>query len=373
MVTMVPVVPVGENHTRFWGMSASERTRRIATMHGLPFAAEAPADGPALLVNCGFVFDPAWLRHYAKRPAEALTLQGQPVIAHCRDAAERAAAEAAMLAGAPLPPQSGLVAAAHEEGAAMVNEQLRKREQPFALPLAPATLRQAERASYFGAYKGVTDLLTKYLWPEWALVLTRVSARLGVSPNMVTSLGAVLCVVATLFFWYGHYWAGMAAGLIFMVLDTVDGKLARCTITSSKWGNIFDHGIDLVHPPFWWWAWGVGLTAYGRPLAPGMFEMLMVAIIGGYVVQRVIEGAFMRLYGMHIHVWRKVDSDFRLITARRNPNMVILFVSVVFGRPDLGLILVAWWTILSCVFHLVRLVQAMIARGGGAQIRSWLG
>ena len=47
----------------------------------------------------------------------------------------------------------------------------------------------------------------------------------------------------------------MAAGLVFMVLDTVDGKLARCTITSSGWGNVFDHGVDLIHPPFWWWAW----------------------------------------------------------------------------------------------------------------------
>ena len=46
-----------------------------------------------------------------------------------------------------------------------------------------------------------------------------------------------------------------------MVLDTVDGKLARCTITSSKIGEAIDHGIDLVHPPFWWWAWGVGLHA----------------------------------------------------------------------------------------------------------------
>src|SRR3546814_15546925 len=82
------------------------------------------------------------------------------------------------------------------------------------------------------------------------------------SPNMVTAIGALLCVVATVAFWYGHYWWGMAAGLVFMVLDTVDGKLARCTITSSKWGDVFDHGIDLVHPPFWWYAWGVGLGAY---------------------------------------------------------------------------------------------------------------
>ena len=36
------------------------------------------------------------------------------------------------------------------------------------------------------------------------------------------------------------------------LLDTVDGKLARVTLTSSKWGNVFDHGIDLVAPPVWW-------------------------------------------------------------------------------------------------------------------------
>ena len=92
----------------------------------------------------------------------------------------------------------------------------------------------------------------------------------------------------------------------------------------------------------------------------------MLAIVGGYVVQRVIEGAFMRLYGMHIHVWEKVDSDFRLITARRNPNMVILLASVIAGRPDLGLIAVAVWTILSLLFHGVRLAQAVARKAAGA-------
>ena len=151
-----------------------------------------------------------------------------------------------------------------------------------------------------------------------------------------------------------------------MVLDTVDGKLARCTGASSKWGNVFDHGIDLVHPPFWWWAWAHGLAAYGRPLEPVYATMVLWAIIGGYVAQRLIEGMFMRRFGgMHIHVWRPIDSQFRLITARRNPNMVILVAALLFGRPDIGLVLVAWWTIVSLIFHAVRLAQAseQAARG----------
>ena len=50
-------------------------------------------------------------------------------------------------------------------------------------------------------------------------------------------------------------------------------------------------------------------------------------------LQRLIEGLFMRRFGgMHIHVWRPIDSQFRLITARRNPNMVIL-VAALLVRP----------------------------------------
>jgi len=365
------VVLAGANPTYLWGMSVDERVRRIAAAQ--KFTIGGIGDAPTLLVNRAFAFDPAWLRAMATRPGEALTLGGKVAIANCRNDDERREALAAIEGDARLPEGASLVALAHEDGNVQVNAELRKREQPFLLRLDPSTVRGVERASYFGAYKGVTDLLTKYLWPEWALVLTRMAARLGISPNAVTAVGAILCVVATICFGYGFYWTGMLTGLGFMVLDTVDGKLARCTITSSFWGNIFDHGIDLIHPPFWWYAWGVGLAAYGRPLDPDTFLWVMVAIIGGYVVQRVIEGIFMRRFGMHIHVWERADSRFRLITARRNPNMVILFVALLFMRPDLGLIGIAVWTLLSCLFHLVRLVQAYLVSARGGAIRSWLG
>ncbi len=42
-------------------------------------------------------------------------------------------------------------------------------------------------------------------------------------------------------------------------LDTVDGKLAHVTLTSSRFGHIFDHSLDLLHPPFCYLAWGLGL------------------------------------------------------------------------------------------------------------------
>ncbi len=75
---------------------------------------------------------------------------------------------------------------------------------------------------------------------------------------------------------------------------------------------------------------------------------------------------------MHIHVWRRFDSRFRLVTARRNPNMVILLAFLIAGRPDWGLVAVAVWTLASLAVHIVQLVQALAARAMGRPVVSWL-
>jgi phosphatidylglycerophosphate synthase len=358
------VAPIGSNPTRLWGLTADERLRRIARAQKL----DVRPDGE-ILVNLGFAFDPSWLKLAKARRGLVVTRGGIPVLAHApRDG------EAVALAMEAQTPFTGGIGEtlAWEDSGDLENEELRKKERPFMDRLEPDTVRSLERSSYFGAYKGVTDLLTKYLWPEWALVLTRWAARIGMSPNQVSLIGALLCLLATWLFHEGRYWPGLAAALVFMVLDTVDGKLARCTITSSRVGEAIDHGIDLVHPPFWWWAWGVGLHAYGRPLAEDAFWWTLAVIVGGYVVQRLIEGAFILRFNMHIHVWRRFDSRFRLVTARRNPNMVILLASLIIGRPDWGLVAVAGWTVASLAVHLVQLLQAMAARAAGRPVVSWL-
>lgn len=368
----LPASGLGENPARLWGLSNHERTRRIAREAKHDWREDLTGANGGMIVNEAFAFDPLWYRHIASQPGMVLTMNGAPVIAHCRDAAELEGVASA-IRGANVAPPSTMQLVRIEDNPTVENKQLRKRVTPFVAPLTAASASSIERETYYAAYKGVTDVLTKYLWPELALWGTRLAARIGMTPNQVTSIGFLLCILAGVLFWHGHFWWGMLSGFIFMVLDTVDGKLARCTITSSKWGNVFDHGIDIVHPPFWWWAWGVGLSAWGLALPDAIFIAVMAVIVLGYVVQRVIEGVFMRRNGMmHIHVWEPVDSQFRLITARRNPNMVILFVATLLGRPDIGLIAVAAWTAISCLFHAVRLAQAELRRARGSTIRSWM-
>jgi len=359
---------VGGNPARLWGMTAEQRLVRLAAAEKV---GEVGAGG-RILANLDYVFAPAWLRWIAERPGHGVTRDGVLVLAHGDTEAASAAARESMLASTPLPADAGLVLVDQEAFGEIHDVALRKREQPFIERLTDASAPRIERISYAASYKGVTDLLTKYLWPEWALFLTRMAARYGIRPNSVTVVGILLCVAAGVLFYRGWYWSGIASGLAFMVLDTVDGKLARCTITSSRIGNILDHGADLIHPPFWWWAWGEGLKFWGRPLDPDLFLAAMVAIVVGYIVQRAIEGLFIGRFGLEIHVWERVDSRFRLITARRNPNMVILFVGLLLGFPDLALLAVAAWTLISCLFHAVRVVQAWIRHQRIGRLESWL-
>ena len=352
---------LGTNDTSVWGMTNAERAERMvreAARKGLHIS-----PGNSLAINLQFVFDPILLREVLRTPNRVFVQNGELLIGHMPSDAVDLHPR----------PHEGYQVTEVGNGYRIYNEQLRKLETPYAERLTPHTRRSIERRSYYGAYKGVTDLLTKYLWPELALWLTRGAAQIGMTPNMITAIGAILCIAATLLFSQGFYWIGMLAGFGFMVLDTVDGKLARCTITSSKWGNIFDHGIDLIHPPFWWYAWGLGLGAWGQELSDTVFWTVMGVIMVGYVLQRLIEGAFMRSFnGMHLHVWRRFDTWFRLITARRNPNMVILFVALLAGRPDLGLIALAWWTGISLIVHAVRLLQAYAEKRAGRPIVSWM-
>jgi hypothetical protein len=285
-------VPVGDNPARVFGLDAETRARRLGAKAKLDCASGARPGQAVLLSDLDFAWDPAWLAAIAKRPGSVLMLGDRAVLAHVPAHLDSGPMRAAMeqrqaWTGTELDRLDA-------ETTELNNHELRKRERPFVLRLDAADPEPVERAAYDASYKGVTDFLTLYLWRRLAFHLTRWAAKAGMTPNQITLVGAILCVVTIWFFARGDYWIGMATGFGFMVLDTVDGKLARCTGQSSWWGNIFDHGIDLVHPPFWWWAWAEGLNYHGDPFERVYEVLIVLAIVGGYVVQRFVEGIFMR-------------------------------------------------------------------------------
>ena len=362
-------VLVGQSTVSIWGMSSAERLRRQLSRAGITDV-RASAEGlegqaSVVILRLDFAFDQRLIDALATRSGASLVSGG--LAAACSVAGSQAQAGAGALANGEAP--AGTEVLDSEGLAGSYNRKLRKREIAFVIPLTPESVKDVEARSFAGSYKGVTDGITKYVWPVPAKAVTKWCAVRRITPNQVTYLGLLLMFVALGLFWVGWYLLGLIPAWIMTFLDTVDGKLARVTMTSSKFGDILDHGIDLIHPPFWWIAWIIGLPKVGLPVSNP--ELLVWIILGGYVVQRLFEGAFIRLWGFHMHVWRPFDSFFRLITARRNPNLVILTLFTLIGRPDWGMIVVCAWIVLSLVVHLVQLVQgAIVSRS--RTLTSWL-
>ena len=377
--TAPALVIVGESRGRIFGLHAPARTERIFARAGVRRLRREEAGGGAgtlIVVRADAVLDPALVQVVVEAPGLVLldTDGRAPLLAHV-PATDLEAAERILLVGdmAVAEERGWRVSRPAELERAAFQERLRKREAPYALLLDPARRGEIEWRVFRGTYKGATDVVTKRVWPRPAFIVTRwLAEHTRVTPNMVTFLSAVLVVAAFGLFAKGEYGWGLLAAWLMTFLDTVDGKLARTTLTSSRFGDIFDHGIDLVHPPFWYAAWALGLQAAGQPLPPEWWWGALIVIIAGYVIQRLMEGISIALLGMEIHIWRRFDTFFREITARRNPNLVLLTLFWLMGRPDWGLVAVAVWTVVSLLVHAVQLVQAFAEKRQRGKLTSWM-
>lgn len=365
---MGPVKLIGEGAS-IWGMSSAERLRRMfARLDVTDVSAwdgNAPTAEACYVVSADHAFAQVLLADLSKEVGTVLTSEGCPVAAYV--SADRAADIAQDIADGQLSRAADLTSFEPDQLSSAYDERLRKRELPYVMPLTPETVGAVEQRTFNGSYKGVTDFVTLYCWPKPAIAVVRWCAAARITPNMVTSVSLVLVLAAMWLFWNGFFITGIIAAWLMTFLDTVDGKLARVTVTSTKFGNIFDHGIDLVHPPFWYWAWVVGVIAtVDNP--PDLAVAFWVTVVG-YVVQRLQEGIFIKAFNIEMHIWRRFDSLYRLVVARRNPNLALLTVFAILGYPAEGLIAVAIWTAVSLVVHSMQIAQALRAP---RPLQSWL-
>ena len=247
---------------------------------------------------------------------------------------------------------------------------LKKKDAPYVLFINRFNYKILESELFSGSYKGVTDLVTKWVWPAPASWVTHLCVRIGLSPNHVTLMSLVFAVLAGIAFWFGNYGTGLMMGWIMTFLDTVDGKLARVTVTSSRLGDVLDHGLDIIHPPLWYMAWGIGLSTVSIS-APGV-EVLIWLMFIGYIGGRICEGIFQFFVGsFDIFIWRKFDSFSRLITARRNPNLILLTGGWMINQPELGFLSVVVWHLISTAILAIRVVLGWRERQHHGSLKSW--
>ena len=374
----VHVLIFSETPVQLWGLSSRQRLERILKKVNITSWLEHPAEADAgdsiLLLRADYLYDARLLQNLVQKPGTVLQVATQ-------DGNKAVAAHVAVPEALPVldllngkTDDEKFSSLAFETPQTLVSnylEELRKIDPPYLVPITGENKATLEKRLFDGSYKGVTDLVTKWLWPRPAQVATRFCASTGITPNQVTSLSLVLAIVAGLLFLNGFFAPGPLAAWTMTFLDTVDGKLARVTVNSSPFGNIYDHAIDLISPPLWYLAWGLGLKSW-QPGIPLSLEAAFWLIFIGYIAGRLVEGIFKQfLESSGIFCWRPVDSYFRLITGRRNPNLVLLTLGFLVSRPDLGLLAVALWTVASSIFLVIRLLIGFYTRLTSGPLRSW--
>jgi phosphatidylglycerophosphate synthase len=370
---------INDSPVKIWGLSSRRRKLRVLRSVGVTDVVDdltgLPDNSSALILRGDYLFDDRVIHYLVKTPDVLLKISQASidtfVAAHVTTGQAPEAID--IIEGtATVDAMPGVRTETLETLSISFQQRLLKFEPPFVLPVLPETKRFLERRLFDWSYKGVTDLITKWVWPRPAQWVVGQCVRFGLRPNHVTIIGLLLVILAGVLFAYGWYGWGLLAGWLMTFLDTVDGKLARVTVTSSKFGHYFDHLIDLIHPPIWYILWGLGLGVSRFNFIGLSIDAVFWLIVVGYAVGRLVEGAFLAWLGKFgIFCWRPIDSYFRLITARRNPCLILLTAGTLVGQPAVGLLLVAIWTVVTSVFLLCRLLMALMSQQTTGSVRSW--
>jgi CDP-L-myo-inositol myo-inositolphosphotransferase len=163
----------------------------------------------------------------------------------------------------------------------------------------PEMAREAERRLLRSLVKHTDGPVSRHLNRPISLRLTRVLARLDVSPNAVTTFVFLLSVAAALLAARASSYAALAlAGVLFhvaSVVDGCDGELSRYQFKGSRFGAWYDSITDNVRYAAFFAALGVHSYRHtGEPLylwAVGLFVLLAVYLVSMMARRLIAEDA----------------------------------------------------------------------------------
>ncbi|WED42822.1 CDP-alcohol phosphatidyltransferase family protein [Legionella cardiaca] len=350
-------VLIGECSHRVFGLKARERIIKLAAANHLTMVNAATlteTDSPTIILDINAVFDEHFLS-YLRGLTDTQIMDGDVALACITS--DIKIVKASIKKQKITDEDNHLIKIpAHDIPLVFFAKQLKK-GNPLIQKLECENIPIVEKKLYRSTYKGVTDLCTKYFWYHLAFYITRVLAKYRIKPNTVTFFSLIFCTLSPLLIMKNHFVLGLGCAWLMMILDTVDGKLARLTVTSSKFGDYFDHGMDLIHPPFWYLAWGIALSKYYQVQFSEILNLFYVIVIF-YILGRLAELFFKAVMGIKMFLWQKFDARFRLVMARRNTNFLLLTLSYIAGYPVAGFYAVYYWTIISVLIQYLRLGQA---------------
>lgn len=176
--------------------------------------------------------------------------------------------------------------------------------------------------------------------------LGRSLARIGLTPNIVTVIGATGVAVGALYFYpRGMLYAGSVVVTVFALFDMLDGAVARAKDASSEFGAFLDSSLDRVADAalfagLMWWFVGEG----DDPILAGL---TLFCLISGFMVSYLKS----RAEGLG------VNCDVGL--AERTERLVIILIAAGLGGLGVPYILAGGLWLLAAM-SLITILQRLV-------------
>lgn len=231
---------------------------------------------------------------------------------------------------------------------------LRLTMTPFLVRVTDAAeLRRMDRLLFHRTFKGVIDAVARYGYYHFVRWTTRWLSRTAVSPNLLTVLSILGIWLAIPCFAVGQIGWGIASAWAGVILDSVDGKLARLTVNLSDAMGALEHAAAMPGLGLWFVALGWHLSD-GQLLTPSSATTACWVVVVTFLADKILTGVFKKRFGFELFDARPLDAAFHLIAARRNIHLLLLTIGLAVGDLARAFDWMAIGMVGSFAFHLLR-------------------
>ena len=166
------------------------------------------------------------------------------------------------------------------------------------------------------------ELMGFYIWRQLSFYPTAVSMNIGLTANQITWISLIVLLVGCFLLAVGDYMtalAGTALLNIWLILDFVDGNIARYEKSCSRFGELIDAlGAYVAHLSFF--AAGVGFYVSRDSLLLSRFELPAE----GYSAVILILGAIASLAAIWIRlIYQKFKNTFPTLNYEKSDVLAV--------------------------------------------------
>ena len=207
------------------------------------------------------------------------------------------------------------------------------------------------------ATKRPADLIEKYVTPPLENRLVRELCDTPITPNHLTLLSVAVALAGASLFYQGWFFLAVLLAWIAIVLDGVNGKLARVKLLTSSVGK-FEPILRLFYENAWYLTLAASLARTQGAIAWD----IGLAIIGCDIGDKVTTTLFAQLKGKTLDEVSPFDQRFRLFSGGRSLYLLVLLIGFLLGFPLLAFQAVLGWAGVTVLVHLGRVGYHLLLR-----------